>query len=249
MDTRDDEVAALRRIPGFDALDRADIDGLLALGGRVRHVTGATLFQRGERPAHLHILLDGQVALLTGAGTAETVVEVIHPVDHFMLPTVLLDEPYLTSARALADSTLLLLPAADLRQAIASRPALALPMLASLSRHYRLLLRQVRALKLQSLPQRLGAYLLGLHQEQGGGAQVRLPFDKRILAARLGASPEHLSRALVALQPYGVRNRGREIALDDPMALARFSDADALAPADAPLGEPGGHAPDGERQP
>lgn len=230
-----DVAAAVRRIPGFDALAERVLADLLALGRVAAPPSGTVLFTRGERPADLHILLSGQVALLTGSGTAETVVEVVHPVDHFMLPTVLLDEPYLTSARALADSVVLYLPALALRRLIASQPALALPMLASLSRHYRLLLRQVRGLKLHSLPQRLGAYLLGLHQEQGGGPHVRLPFDKRILAARLGASPEHLSRALAALQPYGVRNRGRDIALDDIAALALFSDADADVGPSTPL--------------
>jgi CRP/FNR family transcriptional activator FtrB len=55
-----------------------------------------------------------------------------------------------------------------------------------------------------------------------------LTFDKRMLASRLGMTPENLSRNLALLANYGVKSSGRGIVIEDPSALEKFATPNAL---------------------
>lgn len=132
-------------------------------------------------------------------------------------------------ARALAPSRLLLVPAAGFRTSLAAAPRLGMAMLASLAGQYRLLVRQVKNLKLRSAAQRLGCHLLDLSREQGS-ERLRLSYDKRVLAAQLGATPEHLSRAFATLRAHGVETRGAVVHIADPAALTAFAAPEPPAP-------------------
>src|SRR4029079_12487097 len=63
------------------------------------------LLARGERRAHLHIALSGRVGLIGSVTDGrETVVEVFEAGDVFIAPAVILDMPYLMSARVLREA-------------------------------------------------------------------------------------------------------------------------------------------------
>ncbi|HVM81848.1 MAG TPA: cyclic nucleotide-binding domain-containing protein [Stellaceae bacterium] len=224
-----DTVAPLRDVPIFADLADATLARIAGIGERCSVPAGAELFRQGELPKALHILLEGQVAL---SGTAPdgsvAVVEVVTPVDMFILAAVLTDAPYLMSARTIAPARLLLIPAAPLREIIASEAGLALRMLASLSMQYRKMVRQIKDLKLRSAAQRLGCFLLALASERGGEPKVVLPYDKQLLAARLGTTPEHLSRAFAALRAHGVEVSGMTVRISDLEALTAFSAPDEV---------------------
>jgi CRP/FNR family transcriptional activator FtrB len=56
-----------------------------------------------------------------------------------------------------------------------------------------------------------------------------LAFDKRTLASRLGMTAENLSRNLMLLsKKYGVRSSGRDMVIEDPVALERFAKPNEL---------------------
>ena len=79
-------------------------------------------------------------------------------------------------------------------------------------------------LKLRSAPQRLANYLLSLVQEPDEKpARFVLPFEKRLLAARIGCSQENLSRAFAALRPLGVETQRGVIVLRDISVLRSFA--------------------------
>jgi CRP/FNR family transcriptional activator FtrB len=92
------------------------------------------------------------------------------------------------------------------------------------AREFRALVRQVCDLKLRTTAQRLGCYLLSLSEEQHANATaLRLPFDKRLLAARLGCRQENLSRAFAALRGFGVETHGARVILHDIAKLREYS--------------------------
>lgn len=194
-----------------------------------RYPAGTQIIEQGEKPDFLHILLEGTVEMIgTGGPDArETIVEILQPVDCFILAAVLTDTPHLMSARVIEPARLLLLPAETLRNEIAADHKLALTMLGSLARQFRMMVRQIKGLKLRTTTQRLGCYLLAL-QEESTDHSVELPIDKRRLAARLGMTPESLSRAFGALREYGVRASGKRIEIEDPEILRQNCATDAL---------------------
>lgn len=222
-------ISSLRDVPIFADLPEATLARIAGIGELSAAPAGTELFRQGEQPRVLHVLLEGQVALGGAASDGSAaIVEVVTPVDMFILAAVLTDAPYLMSARTIAPARLLQIPAAGLRDLIASQPRLALRMLASLSLQYRKMVRQVKDLKLRSAAQRLGCFLLALASEGGGDARVVLPYDKQLLAARLGTSPEHLSRAFAALRAHGVEVSGMTVRIGDLKALTAFSAPDEV---------------------
>lgn len=194
-----------------------------------RFPRGTVLFEQGDGPDFLHVLIDGSVELIgVAAGMRETVVEIIEPVDAFISAAVLTGQPYLMTARVVHPARLLLLPADAFRAAIVGDPTLAVTMLSSLSRQYRMLVRQITSLKLRTSTQRLACYLLTLTSQPDGTATFELPYDKRRIAARLGMSPENLSRAFAALRPFGVEVQGNRVTLQNIVGFQQQCEIDHL---------------------
>jgi CRP/FNR family transcriptional activator FtrB len=184
---------------------------------------GTELFQQGDLAEFLYILLDGSVELIgASAANRKTVVDILEPVEAFMPAEVTTNTPYLVSARVLGPSQILMIPAEALRARLAHDGALARAILGMLSRQHRRMIRHVKDLKLRNAAQRLGCFLLALADKAGGVGLVELPYDKRIVAAQLGMTPESLSRAFSLLRKFGLESRGQRIKLSDPRALRQF---------------------------
>jgi CRP/FNR family transcriptional activator FtrB len=80
----------------------------------------------------------------------------------------------------------------------------------------------LNGLKLRTSSQRLADYLLGLISDPSENpARFVLPFEKRLLAAKIGCSQENLSRAFAALRRVGVETqRGVVVVRDVPRLQA-----------------------------
>ncbi len=52
--------------------------------------------------------------------------------------------------------------------------------------------------------------------------QLNLPYEKALIASRLGMQPESFSRALKQLRPLGVEVRGDDVTISDIKALAAY---------------------------
>lgn len=219
MSLRDREI--LRKLSRFGPLGEEQLQRLAPAAATQRLARGGVLFEEGERPDFLHVLLEGAVALSGRAATAgqEAVVEILWPVDAFIAAAVLTDTPYLMTARALEDSRVLLLDAEALRAASREDAAIGRLMLSLFAGHYRRLVRQIKDLKLRTAGERLGCFLLRLADEAGSEGRVRLPFSKAVLASRLGMTPESLSRAFRQLESSGLEVRGGDIVIRDRARL------------------------------
>jgi CRP/FNR family transcriptional regulator, transcriptional activator FtrB len=232
MEAAGDLVAA---VPLFERLDEALRKRIEAISELLGVEEGEVLSHQGAMPEYLHILLEGQVALTSTAADGTTaVVEVVHPVGHFVLASVLTELPYLMTARTVTRSRLLAIDAVALLRLVASEPSLANTLLRSVSREFRTMVRQVRDLKLRTAAQRLGCYLLARVKDgEAIRAEFRLPFDKGLLAARLGCRQENLSRAFAALRAYGVETHGSRVILHDIPRLKELAAPDDLSDPDA----------------
>jgi CRP/FNR family transcriptional activator FtrB len=186
--------------------------------------------RQGKMPDYLFFVLTGQIAMTSTTPDGSTaVVEVIHPVGDFVLGSVVTRRPYLQSGIAVTRSRLLMIEAEPLRALIARESALSWALLLSMSRDYRNLVRQIRDLKVRTAAQRLGCYLLARvpdHTVQK--AEIKLPFEKGLLAARLGCRQENLSRAFAALRELGVETRGARVTLSDIPRLTAYAMPDYL---------------------
>ncbi|MCS0462360.1 Crp/Fnr family transcriptional regulator [Rhizobium favelukesii] len=76
--------------------------------------------------------------------------------------------------------------------------------------------------RLQTASQRVANYLLSQCAAGKPSETVRLPYQKSLLAGKLGLVPEALSRAFGALKEAGVTVKGRTVRIDDIAALRQM---------------------------
>lgn len=217
-----EEIARMQEVPLFAQLPPQLLKSILADAVVERYAPGDTLFRQDELPHFLHIVMQGEIGLFAVGNGHETVVEILKKGDVFITAAVLMNRPYLMSARTLLPSRVLLLPAERLRLDALSVPGLAQAILDSLSTQFRVLVRELKILKLKSTPQRLALYLLSRTVKRGGTTVLWLPYTKSHIAARIGIRPETLSRVFSALRQYGVRVEGARVVIGDVSALAEF---------------------------
>jgi len=144
------------------------------------------------------------------------------------LAAVLRDQVFLQSARTLEKSRVLMIPATNVRDAMERDVAFMRSIVAELARCYRGMVKEVKNQKLRTGAERLANWLLA---ELDGGrspSAVDLRVEKRVLAARLGMTPENLSRAFNTLKPFGVTVNRAQIQVADLSDLTSFARPDPL---------------------
>ncbi|MFZ0094363.1 MAG: helix-turn-helix domain-containing protein, partial [Pseudolabrys sp.] len=186
------------------------------------------LLREGDLPDFLHIVVEGSVELFGAHDHHETTIDIIRPVTTFILAAVIRDAVYLKSARSLSPAQILMIPAQTVRDVFGRDAAFARAIVNELAERYRSVVRALKNEKLRSSAERLANWILQTGSEQGNRRSIELTFDKRTLASRLGMTPENLSRNLSMLSKHGVRSSGRDIVIENPLALERFAKPNAL---------------------
>jgi CRP/FNR family transcriptional activator FtrB len=105
---------------------------------------------------------------------------------------------------ALTEVRTLALPAEAFRARVAEEPPLARATIELLARHWRLMMDQVVDLKLRPAERRVARFLARRVPEEPGAGPAELPEPRSAIAARLGMTPETLSRSLTALEAQGL---------------------------------------------
>lgn len=196
---------------------------LLAGAAPVALPRGATVLEQDTAADALFLLLQGSVGLSTREeGGVPTMVEILSPGDAFSIPAVMLRLPNQMTATALAPCRLLRLPAEAVREAAEADAGLMRAALEQVARHWRLMLDQVVDLKTRDATQRAARFLARRLIAPRGA--VDLPEPRAAIAARLGMTPESLSRALHGLEAAGLlRLQGRRVDVPDRAALLRVT--------------------------
>lgn len=217
--------ATIRRSPLFSKLPIDALEVLLT-GASVQEVTAQTLiFMQGDDADRFYAILNGWVKLSrTGLDGEETVINVFAAGETFAEAAMFDSGQFPVTAEAVSMARLLKIPAKTFLTGLSSNHNLSLNMLSSMSRHLRYLVQQVEQLHAKSAAQRVGTFLLLLSPYMDEPARIHLPYDKSLVAARLGMTPETFSRALAKLRPLGVLSEGHDIVLEEPVALQRFCD-------------------------
>jgi CRP-like cAMP-binding protein len=219
------DLQALRSAPLLTGLADDVLARIAAFSELVMLPEGGRVGQQGEMADTIYLLLSGQIAISNVAPNGESaVVEVLPPGSHLFLATALAGLPLLVQGQAISAAQLIAIDAQRLLELVQQQPSLATALLRAEALEFRAMVRQVCDLKLRTTAQRLGCYLLSLSPEADARtASLRLPFDKRLLAARLGCRQENLSRAFAALRSFGVETHGARVILHDIPRLREYA--------------------------
>ncbi|MFD0980119.1 Crp/Fnr family transcriptional regulator [Tropicimonas aquimaris] len=205
----------------------AHAEALLQRSQWQRFRRGETLFLQGEEARAIHIVIDGWVKLyrITPSG-GEAIVSVFSEGQSFGEAVALRGAPYPVSAEAVTECEVLRLPSAAVTDMLRQDPEIGINMLAATFAHLHSLVGQLEQLKAQTGAQRVAEFLLGLCNGSTSPCKVTLPYDKTVIAGRLGIKPESLSRAFAKLGTVGVTVNRNTATIEDIERLRDFSTSD-----------------------
>lgn len=186
---------------------------------------GKVLFIQEDEAAFFYILQSGWVKLYRETLDGEQAIVDILTTGHIFGETSIFENgfyPY--SAEIVEDANILVLPIAALKKEIEKNNAMALDMLSSMARYRREQEREIEHITLQNASQRIGCFLLRLRcHEKDGSLQIHLPYDKMLLASRLGMKPETFSRGLSKLKKQiGLKVKGATIEVPNLQELSDY---------------------------
>jgi len=215
----------IRQTPLLGGLSDAALRNIISDSMISEVSRGQTIFTQGDSAEAFFVVLEGWIKLfrLTSSGT-EAVIGIFTRGQNFAEAAAFTGGVYPVSGEAVTDSRLLRISARRLFDRIQQSPEIGLAMLASTSQHLHLLVRQIEALKAHTGAQRIAEFLLELAKESQGRCIVDLPYDKALIAARLGMKPESLSRAFNRLTEYGVSIVQKQAIIEDVDRLRDFAE-------------------------
>lgn len=177
-----------------------------------------------SEPKHFYAVLSGHVRLyrIDNRGR-EADIAVYGPGDVFGECAMFLDGCYPFQVQAAEATTLAAFDNEAIGVMLRDEPALMLAVSRIMAQHSTDARLNVANDRLNTAPQRVAIYLLETWRAQGGpGNPFKLPFQKSLLAGKLGLAPEALSRAFAMLKKTGVSIRGRMVHITDAEALENF---------------------------
>jgi CRP/FNR family transcriptional activator FtrB len=220
---RKEELDQVRKLPLFVGAHASHVDAMLKSSFLQRFPAHVELLRESEPADFLHVVVDGFVEVYSAYRDRETTVAVLGPGQSFIVAAVVLDRIYLKSARLLTPARVLLIPAEAVRHYFAVDAAFARALAIELAVAYRGVVKELKNQKLRSSLERLANWLLVRNADTGGTSRFELPFEKKVLASRLGMAPEVLSRAFASLVPYRVIVKGSTVEIADVDALSKLA--------------------------
>ncbi|CDK97485.1 putative cAMP-binding protein [Magnetospirillum gryphiswaldense MSR-1 v2] len=224
-----DVLLQLQFTPLFAGLAEADVRSLTEGARMVTFGHEQQIYQAGDKVVDFYVVMDGHVELSIDSDGKRSVVEVARRGTVLGDAAMFGDGHFFMNARVLTAATLLAVPAESFLTKLAGRKDIVLHMLSTMSFRLRMLVRQIAELKLKTTAQRLGSFLLSLADADEGRAEVRFPYDKKLVADELGMKPESLSRALAKLAKLGVSSKADNlVVINDLDGLREFCVEDDL---------------------
>lgn len=210
------DLDAMRRMRIFSSLSANSIQEISA-HARVRLVSqGDTLFQRGDKVRAFYGIVLGWVKIYNSdAEGNEAVLGVFSSGETFAEAAMFLGGEYPATAEVVEDARLLEFEKDFFVHEIITKPNISQGIMGSMAFHLMQMTREIEQLKIFSAEQRLARFLLNLCHDDVGACRISLPYEKSLIAARLGMKPETLSRSFAKLREAGVDVASTSIKIED----------------------------------
>lgn len=216
----DEDLRILRRTNLFATIAADDIARLAKTASVMVFGRGQQIFEHGAPAERFYAILSGWVKVSNiDVHGNEAILGLFAVGETFAEAAMFMGAGYPANAEAIEDTTLIAFDRKLFVGEITEHSDLALGMLGSLSRHLHRLTRDVEQLQIQSGDQRLAAFLLNLCPVGADKTAITLPYDKSLIAGRLGMKPETLSRAFAKLRGYGVQVKGTQVIVSEVKRL------------------------------
>jgi len=187
--------AYLSSLPLFEGMPEAFYASAMENTQTKKYAKGERILILGEASPFVHVITSGWVKLFRETFDGEEVVIDVMSEGSFFGEEGLFNEGVCSyGAEAVQDTQVIMIPRQALADEVARKDSsLALNILKCMMRKKNAQDMEVEHRTAQSAPQRIGCFLLKTCKPSQGPAVLRLPYDKSVVAARLGMQPETFS--------------------------------------------------------
>ena len=225
MGLSDPDWDILMRAPLFKAMGPTISRAMIGIRGPKTYSRGERIFDEGDPADGFFCVLEGLAKLYRLREDGEEVVVAIFSAgETFAEVAMFLGGRFPASCETVSPARILEIDAAKLRRTVMDQPQLAFDMLAAASMRLRQLVDEIEHLKARSAPQRIAEFFVRQAAESSGPARIALPYEKALIASRLGMKPESFSRALGKLVDLGVVVERESVSIADLARLAAFAE-------------------------
>ncbi len=215
----------IKNVPFFTGLNDKEITTFLKHSHIHQYIKGSQIFAYGEQAKNFYIIIDGWVKLYhINADGGETVISLLTKGETFGESATFEDSEYNYNAQVVeGKAKLVTIPSKIIRNIVIENSTIALKMLGSISQHLLQLGLNFEHVTKLSTTQRIGCFLLKLLIDNNLDKSISLPYNKYIVASRLGMQPETLSRGLLKLhKDLDLSIKGRKITVSNIEELLSY---------------------------
>jgi CRP-like cAMP-binding protein len=225
-----EDLRVASRIAVFSCLKPETIDRLIAPATLLTLKRGDCLYHQGDpASAFFFIIVDGWMKLYRiTMGGDEAIIHILTKGESLAESMAVTGTQYAATAEAVSDVRIVRIPADYLVRCIREMPEIALAMIASTSQRLHRLVQEIEHLKARSGVQRVAGFLAVLCPSGTGPHTITLPYDKTLIAGRLGLKPESLSRAFAKLRQVGVDVRASHVIVNEVAKLRHLATNDRV---------------------
>jgi len=218
------DLQVVTRMAVFRGLRSETVEHIIAPATAVMLRPHEWLVREGDAATAFFIVIDGWVKLYRSTPSGdETVISILKKGESFAEAVALTGNRYLANAEAVSVARVGRIPADHLVRCIHDNPDIALAMIASTSQTLNQMIEQISQLKAQSGVQRVAEFIASLSTSEQGACTLSLPYDKVLIASRLGLTPESLSRAFARLRSVGVVVNASHVHVKDVARLRQLA--------------------------
>lgn len=216
----------LDTIDFFGTIPAPLLKSLHEAGRESSYTKGQVLFTQDDPAEYFYMIESGWVKLFRETLDGDEVILDVLPHGFVFGETSMFEgKTYPFGAEIVEASRLTAYPVTLLKEYLESNAGLALAMLQHVASKNILKDRELEHRTIMNAPQRIGCFLLRLCKvKQPAPVILHLPYDKTLIASRLGMQPETFSRALLRLQEdTGVKVRGATVEIENLGALITYT--------------------------
>jgi CRP-like cAMP-binding protein len=230
-----DDWATVSQVPIFRAMGEELTRSLVRNRTPRLYDRGEVIFRQDDPADSFFLVLAGWVKLYRELVRGQDVVVAMFTAGETFAEAVMFrGGRYPATAEAVSPARVLRLDGTVLRRTITENPQIAFDMLAATSMHLKRLVEQIEQLKAHSAPERIAGFLLAQTPVRKGRVEIALPYEKSLIANRLGMTAESFSRALMKLRALDVTVERASVVIADIGRLADFVDGDPDMPGRQP---------------
>lgn len=183
------------------------------------------IYLQDDEIKHIYLVRSGWVKLFSETVDGEeSIIDILTTNHAFGYQSVMEGTKISHSAEAIEKSTIIMIPLSKVRELLSSSSVFSMNMLKLLTMKQKFRDREVEHLSLQNSPQRIGCFLLRLcNSDDNMNVDIDLPYDKSLIASRLGMKAETFSRALHKLKDEaGVHVKGGSVNISSVAKLSEY---------------------------